>query len=251
MTGPRIYRGRALPALAIIPMACVIGLASSNATAQVLATTDFGLAATAPNANVAPFSTDYTANVGPPGPTTAGEYEVHTTGRSFAPWGGVDNTTGVDNFMVINGSLDSNDAVLSFTTATVDGGEYTFSGFAQNVDGGAGPAVLSFRVDGVEQATFAVADSQTWSAFSFSFTETADGTRTFSIHDNNTADPNNNFGLDDVMLEAVLPPTPPSPSAPAEPIPTMSLYGLGLSVLGLLIVGARRLRSSGKRSELK
>ena len=43
------------------------------------------------------------------------------------------------------------------------------------------------------------------------------------------------------------PPTPP-PSA-ATPVPTMSAYGIGLTMLGLLLVAGRRLRASAKRNK--
>jgi hypothetical protein len=41
------------------------------------------------------------------------------------------------------------------------------------------------------------------------------------------------------------PPTPPTPG-PAAPIPTMSAYGLGLTVLGVFVVAVRRLRTLAK-----
>lgn len=43
------------------------------------------------------------------------------------------------------------------------------------------------------------------------------------------------------------PVTPPEPTAPAAPIPTMSIYGLMLTTLGLLLVATRRLRMSARR----
>lgn len=41
---------------------------------------------------------------------------------------------------------------------------------------------------------------------------------------------------------------PPAPLTPATSVPTMSTYGLILTMLGLLLVAARRLRASAKRS---
>lgn len=41
--------------------------------------------------------------------------------------------------------------------------------------------------------------------------------------------------------------SPPAPSGPAAPIPTMSVYGLMLTTLGLLLVATRRLRISAQR----
>lgn len=40
---------------------------------------------------------------------------------------------------------------------------------------------------------------------------------------------------------------PPRPPSDASPVPTMSMYGLALSMVGLLLIAARRLRSSAKR----
>ena len=42
------------------------------------------------------------------------------------------------------------------------------------------------------------------------------------------------------------PPPPPPPPGPAAPIPTMSAYGLGLTVLGVFVVAVRRLRTLAK-----
>jgi hypothetical protein len=51
----------------------------------------------------------------------------------------------------------------------------------------------------------------------------------------------------DCVDDPVVPPEPPAPPAPPEVIPTMSAYGLVLTMLGLLVVATRRLRASAKR----
>jgi hypothetical protein len=59
------------------------------------------------------------------------------------------------------------------------------------------------------------------------------------------------FAVDGEECSATLPPpvppVPPAPPAPPEVVPTMSAYGLVLTILGLLSVAARRLRASAKR----
>jgi len=212
--------------------------ASTSISAGVIVSTDFGLASGAPNTDISPFTTDYTPNIDPTG---QGEYEVNTTGRSFGDWGGVDHTTSVDNFMIMNGANDSNRSVLSYTVAAANGVEYTISGFIMNVlSGGGGPAVLSFRVAGVEQSTYTVTGAQIWNAFEFSFVAAADGPVTIALHDNNTSTSANDFGLDDIQIEdAVV-----SDSGPvATSIPTLNQYGLAmliLAVFGMGFVGFRR-----------
>jgi hypothetical protein len=52
----------------------------------------------------------------------------------------------------------------------------------------------------------------------------------------------------DPVAVAAPPPAPPPPPASATPVPTISAYGLVLTILGLLIVAGRRLRASAKRS---
>ena len=56
--------------------------------------------------------------------------------------------------------------------------------------------------------------------------------------------------VDDFSFSATAPVTTPpvtTPTVPTTPIPTMTVYGLGLTVLGLLLVASRRLRTSAKR----
>lgn len=51
------------------------------------------------------------------------------------------------------------------------------------------------------------------------------------------------MGLDDILYAPAAPaPAPPAPSAPPEPVPTMSVYGLLLMIIGLGFIGQRRLR---------
>ena len=63
----------------------------------------------------------------------------------------------------------------------------------------------------------------------------------------------NSAGSSAVASDAVVttpvgpaPPSPYIPPGPAAPIPTLSAYGLGLTVLGVFVVAVRRLRTSAK-----
>jgi hypothetical protein len=58
------------------------------------------------------------------------------------------------------------------------------------------------------------------------------------------------YGSDSVVTTLTFSPgatTAPAPAPPSAPIPTMSTYGLVLTMLGLLFVASRRLRASAKR----
>lgn len=76
------------------------------------------------------------------------------------------------------------------------------------------------------------------------FTLTSDGAAFAGV--TMTNDDGAGITFDDIRLGAGDPPGPPA--EPAKPIPTMSAYGLVLTMLGLLLVAGRRLRASAKRS---
>jgi hypothetical protein len=218
-------------ALQVILMAAVtvgsVALAGSS-MADILAQSDFG---TVEGTNVSPFSTQYLPL--PDAPTSPGHYSVakSAAGHSWSAWdwGGQDHTNpGTGCFMVIDGSQDSAQVLLSYTTNAVAGYKYILSGWAQFLSGTAGPSVdLSFRVDGVQHDTFSLSGDTAWlwREFSFTYIAVTSGPTVFALHDNSTNSAWNDFGLDDVAFSAH---TIPEPSTLVGLL-SMGIVGLGLA----------------------
>ncbi len=171
----------------------------------VIAATDFG---TIDGTNIVPFSTDYQP-MPDTGATTPGHYYVAKSGAGYSwssfDWGGLDHTNpGTGCFMVVDGSTDSSQAIVKYTVNGVAGQLYNLTGWVMQVQHKAGAnVILSFRVNGVEQATFPrLPDSPwVWHYFSFTYKSTISGPITFALHDNEPSWDFNDFGLDDLNLQ--------------------------------------------------
>jgi hypothetical protein len=200
----------------------------------VLAQTDFG---TTDGTSVSPFSTDYPTPMGTSRPADT-YYEVAVNGAghswSYSDWTGFDHTNPMTGaWMVVNGSTDSSKRILDFTTNTVGGLTYTWSGWVREINA---PLVeLSFQVNGVQQGTFfsPPQGSTDWVSFTFSYTAPTSGTNTvFSLNDLQTSSNDNDFGLDDLVLSS-------NASVAGAPEPaSLAIWGLG--ALGCAVVVHRR-----------
>jgi hypothetical protein len=221
-----------LPGVAVCAM-LIMGLSlAGSANAAILAATDFG---TTDGITVSPFTTEYQIQPMDGTNTAPDHYYVAKSGAGYPwssqakDWGGQDHTNpGSGCFMVVDGSTVSSNAVLSYQVNAVAGQLYTLTGWAQEVQSFNGvTAVLSFRVNGVEQDIFPVTTNHeewVWHQFTFDYTPAASGTIKFALHDNETSLYWNDFGLDDLVLTG--PAAVPLPSA-------VLLLGSGLLGLGV------------------
>lgn len=162
--------------------------------------------------------------------TAAGEFNIVTNptlfNAGFASFG--DNTSGVGNMLVANGSTVAGQDVYR-QQITLSGGLFTFSAFARSAFPQNGP-VLQFFVNGVAQGTSFAVNSDPAAGFQqFSaVVAVAGGATTFSIRELSLASNGNDFAIDDISV------------AVAPEAGTLVYTALGFVSLG---VAARRRRA--------
>jgi hypothetical protein len=202
--------------LGLAALILLLGGAGLARAGVILAQTDFG---TTDGTSVSPFSTDYPAapSMGLPADTYYA-VAVNAAGHtwSYPDWAGLDHTNpGTGAFMVVNGSTHSSDRLLYYTTTTMAGFTYTWTGWVREIQSSAPLVDLSFQVNGVQQGTdFKPPEgSVNWVPFTFSYTASTSGTTTFSLNDLQTSSNFNDFGLDDQVLSTNASAATPEPAS--------------------------------------
>ena len=142
-----------------------------------------------------------------------GLYTVDTNPQTSHPYfySFGDHTTGESNFMIVNGAGTPNTDVWSQTVAVTAGRTYKLSAFLSSVYPSS-PALLDFFVtpgNGNRQLVFASTapgSAAVWVGHNGNFTATSNSI-TLSIVNQNTVLGGNDFGIDDISLNAVPEPT--------------------------------------------
>jgi autotransporter-associated beta strand protein len=117
-----------------------------------------------------------------------------------------DHTTGHGFMLMLNGATTANTAVWTEAVAVAAGNSYIFSLWDASWYP-ASAATLAIRVNGVTVgSTTASLSAGLWQLFSLTWNAGAATSATISIYDTNVAASGNDFALDDIALQPVLPP---------------------------------------------
>ncbi len=183
------------------------------------------------------FATDYTASNPDPGP---GHYTVGTNPNQFNPYGTSfgDHTTGDGLMMIVDGSMQSGQAIWSESITVQPQTNYQFSAYVASwgAPGGNGidpsPAQLVFAANGIAiGSTFIVpALNGQWAQFAGTFNSGSFSTIALDITDLNTVFNGNDVALDDIVMEV-------------PPIPEPATLGV-LAMGGAVLFVRRRARAS-------
>lgn len=154
------------------------------------------------------FTTGHIYTPAPPGtpPTQTlgqGRYDVLSDPeRTHGCFGGVDHTSGTGNVMVVNAWGSPNVLVWAQTVPVLTGTNYSLSAWVNSQCFGINPALLSFRVNGVQVGSPFLAPSTAfnWVQFSDVWNSGLSTTATIEIFNYTTAGSGNDFGLDDISF---------------------------------------------------
>lgn len=155
------------------------------------------------------FTTDYILNPAPSigaGELVEGEYNVGTNPQPMhVNWQACgDHTTGNGNMLIVNGAQVANQQVWCQTISILPNTEYAFSAWVTSVDPN-GPAEIQFLINGFDigGGNLAISNTCEWVNYFEFWDSGANTTATICIEDVNTAEPGNDFALDDIIFSPV------------------------------------------------
>lgn len=122
--------------------------------------------------------------------------------RTHHCFGGVDHTSGSGNVFVANAATTAGIVVWAQTVSVLSGTNYAFSAWVNSQCFGINPAILSFRVNGVQVGDPFVAPSTAfnWIEYSETWNSGPATSATIEIVNMNLVGSGNDFGLDDISF---------------------------------------------------
>jgi hypothetical protein len=136
----------------------------------------------------------------------AGRYDILSDpNRTHHCFGGVDHTSGTGNAMMVNAATSANVVVWSQTVSVLTGTNYALSAWVNSQCFGINPAVLSFKVNGVQVGSSFDAPSTAfnWVEYTGTWNSGTATSATIEIIDLNLAGSGNDFGLDDISFKKI------------------------------------------------
>jgi hypothetical protein len=156
------------------------------------------------------FSSQYIYTPLPPSPPQpvldAGRYDVIADPSLAHPcFGGVDHSSGSGKSMIVNGATVPNVIVWEQTVSVLPSTNYRLSAWITSHCFAISPALLSFRVNGVQVGAVFQAPTTAfdWEEFSDIWFSDVNTSATISIVNMNTAGSGNDFGLDDISFRKI------------------------------------------------
>lgn len=153
-----------------------------------------------------------------------------------------DHTSGAGNMMVINGAGSVNVEVWSETVSVIADTQYYFSTWIASSHP-TSPAMLDFSINGASIGTTFTASSTPgiWQQFFTSWYSGANTTAQLSLVNQNTAFQGNDFALDDIVLDTVV----PTQATDVGAVPEPASWPLLAAAIGAWLVAVSRKRRPG------